>query len=465
MAARPMQPPADADHVGYVLKGYPRLSEVFITSEVHRVEQLGLPLRLFVLTQAESGDRHPVVERVRAVPVRMPATTSLTGTTTRAWLRRNGSAFAPALRRVVRAHPLGVARSAGMALVQAVRARKRFWAAPRKLYLKEWLLAVSLADEVLTAGDVRHLHAHFAHGTTTVTWLAATMTGLPFSFTAHAKDIYSAELNPAGLLRRKLDAARFAVTCTGANVEHLRGLGSPTPVHLVYHGLSADLAVVARATAAGAGPRHAVGTAERAAAQPVRLLAVARLVRKKGLDVLVDAVAVLHARGRDVEAVLVGEDGDAAADLRARIAAAELGDRVRLLGALRQDQLGDLYRAADVFPLPCRVMDDGDRDGIPNVLMEAMVFGLPVVTTPVSGIPELVEDGETGLLVPPEDPAALADAVERLVDDAGLRLRVTAAARRTVTSRFDADLMAARLVGLLGGEVSRERADAPVAVG
>jgi glycosyltransferase involved in cell wall biosynthesis len=172
--------------------------------------------------------------------------------------------------------------------------------------------------------------------------------------------------------------------------------------------------------------------------------------------------------------VIVGEDGDAADALRARVDAAGLGDAVRFLGAQPQDRLPQHYRWADVFVLPCRVMDDGDRDGIPNVLMEAMVFGLPVVTTPVSGIPELVEHDVNGLLVAPGDAAAVAGAIERAADDPLLRRRIAATARRTVVTRFDAEAMAARLVALFGhpapagasaspGEVTGTRADAPVA--
>ena len=146
--------------------------------------------------------------------------------------RQNRGLFLPAVVRTGRRHPVGLARAAGQALAQAVRARRRFLAAPRKLYVLELLRAVDLADRLDRAGDVARLHAHFAHGTTTVTWLASTITGLPFSFTGHAKDIYTEELNPAGLLRRKMDAASFVVTCTEANRRHLSSLGSRTPVHV-----------------------------------------------------------------------------------------------------------------------------------------------------------------------------------------------------------------------------------------
>jgi hypothetical protein len=190
------------DHVAYVLKGYPRLSEVFITSEVYRLERLGVPLRLFVLKAADEDVQHDVVRRVRVRPDYLEQTTSLSATRLFRWLAVNLGVFRPALLRTLRRHPLATTRAAGQALAQAVRARRGFFATPRKIYLKELLLAVDLADRLDRAGDVRRLHAHFAHGTTTVTWLASTITGIPFSFTGHAKDIYTDDLNPAGLLRR-----------------------------------------------------------------------------------------------------------------------------------------------------------------------------------------------------------------------------------------------------------------------
>jgi hypothetical protein len=169
--------------VAYVLKGWPRISELFIASEIYRLEQAGLPLRLYVIKPQDEAQTHPVVDRIQAPTEYLPPTTSLSATTLAAWLRENLGPFLPALRRTARRHPVGLARAAGRALAQSVRARKGRFAWPRKLYVKELLQAVALADRLAAAPDVRHLHAHFAHGTTTVTWLCAEITGLPFSFT------------------------------------------------------------------------------------------------------------------------------------------------------------------------------------------------------------------------------------------------------------------------------------------
>ena len=463
------------DSVGYVLKGYPRISELFIASEIWRLEQLGLRMRLFVLKPADETEHHPVVDRIEATPSYLPETTSLSGVGVRQWLRENFGSFRPALGRVARRHPLRTLRAAAAAAGQAVRARDGL--RPRSIYLKEFLQAADVADRLLRARDVRHLHAHFAHGTTTVTWLASMLTKLPFSFTGHAKDIYRESLNPAGLLRRKMRAASFVVTCTGANQEHLRKVEPAADVHLVYHGLNADFAallptapgrpdpVPAGATAAvqvdpvqvdpagRAWERAAAGTATLAAdpdITPLRVVAVGRMVPKKGFGVLVEAVADLTARGVELELVIAGEDGPDAATIR-RLVAERCPDAVQFTGPLSQCELLALYRGADVFALACRVDADGDRDGIPNVMVEAMAAGLPVISTAVSGIPELVRDGENGLLVPPEDPGALASALLRLATDVSLRDRLAAAGRETVAERFDGDVLARRMAGLFRG--------------
>ena len=423
--------------VAYLLKGYPRLSELFIASEIHRVEEAGLPLRLFVIKPPDEPATHPVIGRIRARPSYLPAVASVSGTPALRWLAHNVRPFLGPLARVARRRPAGLARSAAAALAQAVRAREKPLAWPRKVYLKEFLLAVALSDRLLRDREVRHLHAHFAHGCTTVAWLASLTTGIPFSFTGHAKDVYSAALNPAGLLRRKLRAASFAVTCTEAGRERMAQDAGDTPVHCVYHGLNADFARLVSEARPRSEPNGAL-----------RVVSVGRLVPKKGFDVLAEACAVLAARSVSVEATIAGPDGEHAGEIRRIVASRGLDGRVTLAGAMSQSELHSAYLASDVFCLPCRVLDNGDRDGIPNVLVEAMAAGLPVVTTGVSGIPELVRDGENGLLVPPDDPAGLADALQRLRRDPQLAARLGAAGRETVRERFDGETLARRLASL-----------------
>jgi glycosyltransferase involved in cell wall biosynthesis len=434
--------------IAYVLKGYPRLSEMFITSEIFRLEQLGVRLRLHVIKPADEKRRQGIVSRIKARPNYLPATTSLSATTLRRWLSLHLKDFVPALRRVARRRPLKVARAAFAAFAQAARARRSFWSPPRKVYLKEFLQAAAVADRVLDDPQVKHLHAHFSHGATTVAWLASMMTGLPFSFTAHAKDIYCGSLNPARLLARKMRAARFVVTCTDANREHLLTVEPRATVHCIYHGLNAEFTGLLDQTTT----RNARPLAQ--PAQLLRALGVGRLVEKKGFDVLVEACGILRQQGVAVEALIVGESGEHEAEIRRRIVELDLGALVRLAGAMEQTRLYEEYRRAGAFCLPCRVLENGDRDGIPNVLVEAMACGVPVVTTPVSGIPEVVRDGVNGQLVPPDDPHALANALSRLAREPRFARRLASAGRETVRERFDGDRFAAELAALFR-EVTR----------
>lgn len=422
--------------VVYVLKGYPRMSELFIASEIWRLEQKGVPLRLYVLKPSDESTHHPVVDKIATAPVYLPPTTTLSGVALVPWLFRNARPFLPALFRCAVRHPLRLARTMGVVAAQSIRAREGW--RPRSIYVKELLQALWIADDLATAGDARWLHAHFAHGTTTVSWLVAEVLNLPFSFTGHAKDIYRESLNPAGLLARKMRAAKFVVTCTGANVSHLQRIAPEAHVHLAYHGLNADFAELL-----SSGP-------PRIPPARVRVLSVGRLVSKKGFDVLVEATALLRLRGVDVEVLVAGEKGDESERTRERVQRRGLQDVVQICGALTQAELLAQCRSATMFVLACRVDADGDRDGIPNVLVEAMAARLAVISTRVSGIPELVQDGVNGLLVAPEDPIALADAMLSLARDADLRERLAAAGEATVASRFNGDVLAARMAGLLG---------------
>ncbi|MFN0090303.1 MAG: glycosyltransferase family 4 protein [Acidimicrobiales bacterium] len=421
--------------VAYLLKGYPRISELFIASEIRRLEQLGVPLRLYVLKRSEETTHHPVVDHIRAVPTYFPDTASLSGTGLARWLLRSLPTFRASLLHTALRHPRGLALAVAAATTQSVRAREGW--RPRIIYVKELLEACELTSQLDAAGDVTHLHAHFAHGCTTVAWLASMITGIPFSFTGHAKDIYRESLNPAGLLARKMRAAAFSTTCTGANLTHMREVEPHARVHLAYHGLNAEFSAL---------------LADAPAAQPptdiVRIISVGRLVPKKGFDVLVRAVADLSERDLDVELVIAGEDGSHAPVIRELAAELGVADRIVWRGILTQTELLAEYRTSSMFVLACRVGEDGDRDGIPNVLMEAMASGLPVVSTTVSGIPEIVSHDVNGLLVAPEDPHALADAIWRIAKDPQLAGSLGSRAAATIAENFDGDRLAAELAVL-----------------
>ncbi len=424
--------------VAYILMGYPRMSELFIASEISRMEEQGTQIRLLVLKPRDEDRHHPVVDRIVAAPRYFPAFTDLADRSFPRWLRDNLPSYVAPIRRVALHHPLRLARVTGWALAQAWREHRGL--RPRAVYAKEWMRAVAIADELAGDDAVSHLHAHFAHGTTTVAWWAAHIVALPFSFTGHAKDIYQADQNPKGLLARKMYAAFFVVTCTDANRQHLEALAPGARVHVMYHGLNADFARLL-----GAPPP--AGAPER-----LRVISVGRLVEKKGFDVLVDAIALLVERGIDVTVAIAGESGDHEAAIHQQIARTGLADRIEFLGTLSQAELFDEYRRSSVFALACRITDDGDRDGIPNVLMEAMAAELPVVSTAVSGIPELIDHEVNGLLVPSENAEALADSIWRLAKDPALSRRMACAGAATIAERFNGEALARRMAALFVGD-------------
>ena len=432
----------DQASVAYVMNGFPRLSETFIAHEIHQLEQVGLRLRLFAVKREDEAKVHPVVAAIHAPLAYLPKASSLSGTTLRAWLAQNLPAFWRANAAVAARHPLRYACTLASALLMSWRYRPRGadknesgegaegalgGLRLRKVFIKEFLQAGQIADALHRAGDVGHLHGHFCHGVATITWFASRLSGIPFSFTAHAKDIYQTELNPGRLLERKLGAARFVATCTCANAGVLRARHArPQEVHAIYHGLDTDYFAPA--------PQLTYPPVE--AALPM-ILSVGRFVEKKGFDQLIEACALLKRDGLSFGCVIVGERGSAFASIRALIEARGLADTVQLRSAVTQDALRDIYRSARVFALPCQVMEDGDRDGFPNVLAEAMAMGVPVVSTRISGIPEMIDDGVHGLLVEPRDAPALAAALRRVLTDAALHTRLARAARQRICQRFD----------------------------
>jgi len=424
--------------VAYVVKGYPRQSEIFIASELHRLEQAGRRPRLFVIKHGDEALRPQVADRIHAVPEYLPPCASISGMPAWRWAAGHLRGFGPALSATATRHPIRFVRVGGLAVAQSIRAR-RGWR-PRKVYLKEFFQAAEIAHRVAGDRSVLHLHAHFAHGCTTVAWWAAELSGRSFSFTGHAKDIYLPSLNPTGLLARKMRAAAFVVTCTEANRGHLHSLAPATDVHRIYHGLNVDFTALLASTPA---PPAAARARER-----FEILSVGRLVEKKGFDTLFDATAALIEAGLDVTLRVVGDAGDAAGSLWRQVEELGLDGAVTFVPSMSQADLLEEYLAADVFCLPCRIVDNGDRDGIPNVVMEAMSVGLPVVTTGISGIPEMVENRHNGMLVPPEDPVELAKVLEELATDRDLRQTLAVAARHTVAERFDAVAEAERLVAL-----------------
>jgi glycosyltransferase involved in cell wall biosynthesis len=435
--------PGDAE-IGYILKGFPRLSETFIANEIHLLENMGMKLRLFSIKPGDRGKVHGVVARIHAPIFYLPETSSISQRSLAGWLAENFPRFAAAHWRVLKQSPSRYLATLAAAAAMSWRYRAGSILKPRKVFIKEFTQAGAIAAKLLDKPGVRHLHGHFCHGATTVTWLVSRMTGLPFSFTAHAKDIYQRKLNPGDLLARKLRAARFVATCTAANREYLQQLCPECEVvHTIYHGLDTESFVPAQAALSE--PKAPL------------VLSVGRFVEKKGFNYLVEACARLTAQGTRLRCLIVGEDGAEYARIKGLIEASNLQKLISLKGSVSQEELRLLYAAADLFVLPCQVMDDGDRDGIPNVLAEAMAMGLPVVSTAISGIPELVAHGHDGLLVPERDSLALATAMQQLLASPQLRAELGRAARAKICTVFDSRKTTLRLKKLFVDAVqSRE---------
>jgi len=257
-----------------------------------------------------------------------------------------------------------------------------------------------------------------------VTRYASLMLGVPWTCSAHAKDIWT---SPDWELADKLASAQWAVTCTKDGFGRLKRLAGGGTVHLSYHGLD----LTRFGPPAKSGSQRDGGDP----GAPVRILRVGRAVEKKGYDILLRALALLPS-GLAWRFEHVG-GGDRLDALKAQAAELGLTDRIAWRGALAQDEVLALYRSTDIFALPCRVAADGDRDGLPNVLVEASSQRLACVSTDVAGVPELLTDGENGLLAPSEDPVALAKALEHAIRDPSLRLRLGTAAEKRVRDAFD----------------------------
>lgn len=418
-------PTVPEPEIGYVLKGFARTSETFITNEIYSLEKLGLKLSIFSLIKLEGQKRHAVVDAIKAPVTYLPALSSLTEESFWQWLKNNVGKFSATHFTLFKSRPLAYLRTLFFAIKLALKFHE-------KQFIKEFLQAGFIAQKALASKRIRHLHAHFAHTSTTVTMFASHLSGLPFSFTAHAKDIYLSELNPGDLLNIKLRRAKFIATCTKANEQHLRAVEpNSAPIYTIYHGLDTKQ----------------FAPLEKAPTPKPIVLSVGRFVEKKGYKYLVEACRILKDRGLDFECHIVG--GGDSQSTQSFIQQLQLTDTVIIHSAVTQEQLRHIYQRATVFALACQIIESGDRDGIPNVMAEAMAMELPIVSTDISGIPELVDHRADGLLVPQKNAAALAEALAELLNDVTLRERLGKAARTKILRIFDAEVTVQELYRLL----------------
>lgn len=272
-------------------------------------------------------------------------------------------------------------------------------------------------------GAVNHIHSQWIHSAGTVAMFGAWLLDRPFSFTGHAADLFR---NRAAL-KDKIRRAAFIICISEFHRQfYLENGARPEQLHIAYCGIDTKHFTPRRRT--------------RSAAEPLHIVGAGRLVDKKGFTYLIEACRLLEQRGYDFRCT-IGGSGPLEASLRAEIKAKGLNDRVQMTGeALKQEEIPDFMGQADVFCLPCVWADDNDVDGLPQLTMEAMACGLPAITTELVGNPDLVKDGVTGLLVPPNDAEALADAIQKLGDDDALAQRLAEAGHKHVTNVFDIDV-------------------------
>ena len=377
-----------------LVKRFPRLSETFILNEFLELRRQGLAVRLFAIM-----DPHEAQSQPEALAVAPEVTYLQEGPLVRQL---------PRAARAARRHPWGTLAAAGWVLTRHSRAAAR-----------NYVHALVLLDH-LDHGGYGHLHAHFAHSPAAIAFIVNKISGRRYSVTGHAKDIYT---TLAENLAMRCHKAAFVTTCTAANQRYLIDdiALDPERVLLCRHGVHLE-----RFTRLERSP------------QPGRILSIGRLVPKKGYEVLLRACALLAQRGRQFELVIIG-GGDLRPQLEALAGELGIADRVRMTGARPQADLLHELSNAEIFALAPLVLPDGDRDGVPNVILEAMAAGVPVVSTAVSGVPEVIHHGVTGLLAPAGDPQALADALEEMLADSELRRRLSGSAQAFAKENFSLD--------------------------
>ncbi len=386
-----------------LLKGYPRLSETFIAQELLGLERAGFELEIVAMRRPTDKKRHPVHDEIRARVSYLPE-----------YLHEEPLRVLRALRKTCLLPGFGKALSSFWKDLKRDFSRNRF---------RRFGQAAVLVAEWPQGG--KWLHAHFIHTPASVARYASEISGIPWSISAHAKDIWTSE---DWDLAEKLQSADWGVTCTRVGYEKLSSLsGGRDVMHLSYHGL--DLERFPHFDGQRPGRNGSDPT------DPLRVLSVGRAVKKKGYDVLLKAFARLPAN-LHWQFIHIG-GGDELDSLKTLAGELGISDRIVWKGSMDQRDVLAHYRDSDLFALACRITADGDRDGLPNVLVEAASQRLVAVSTTVSGISELFVDGENALLVESEDAEALSIALQRVMTDPDLRERLGAAAEARVRKDFD----------------------------
>ena len=385
----------------YVLTRFPVVTETFILNELREMRRQGLRYQLFAFRLNKDMAAEPPYNEIPAMEIPRPWAPEV--------LRANGRIWRDSW-----------PRAYGLLRARACRKMHHFFQA---VYLADWV----------KRHGISHIHAHYAYHSTSAARVASSLAGIGYSFTAHANDIYKSDWK----VREKIEDAAFCATCTGYNAAYLRehyAQSCPDKVFKVYHGIDLE-------------QFNCRSGMSRQPGQTIRILSVGRLREKKGFPILIEACSLLKRQGLPVKATIVGEGRDRRI-LEGLIAKERLEDIVRLTGTIPHPQVRGLLEHADVFVLPCIIARDRSRDGIPNVILEAMAMRLPVVSTTVSAIPEAVEHGKTGILVPPGNAPALAEAISYLAHSHDECIKMGDAGRKKVAEKFDLDSNTRSLISL-----------------
>lgn len=388
--------------VAIILKGYPRLSETFIAQEIRALELRGFNIFLFSLRHPTDPSTHPIHDEIEAPVHYLPEYISddILRVIKAWWKVRKFSGYKQAKQAIIHdfKQDLSINR------------------------LRRFAQALVLANEI--PPEIEHYYAHFMHTPASVTYYASLINQKSWSISAHAKDIWTIE---EWEKKTKLHSVKWLVTCTAANKKHLSNLAdNPNKVNLLYHGLD-----FSRFTESPKASNVNSGTS---AENPVIIVSVGRAVDKKGYDFLLNAFAQLPT-DLHWKFIHIG-GGELLNKLKQQAIDLTLSDKIEWLGALSQTDVLNHYRKADLFVLPSRISSNGDRDGLPNVLMEAQSQQLACLSTNISGIPELIEHAETGWLVPEQDVNALQTALQKLISEPELRHNLATGGLKRVHEHF-----------------------------
>jgi glycosyltransferase involved in cell wall biosynthesis len=381
-----------------VTSQFPEVHETFIIRELNALADGGFPMRIYSLKKCRDRIRHPEAQSLEGI------TTTLAWDSPGVWLQAVVAFFH---------FPIRALKSLGWVIRYEHGSPMTFAKA-----LTIWMQSLAIARHMKKDG-IGHVHAHWATMPTTAAVVIARLLDIPFSFTAHAWDIFVK--NPS--LQRKVYLAKAVVTCTDFNRNALSEMcpREAGKIFLNYHGVHVA--------------KFAANRASRDEAELPMFLSIGRYVEQKGYADMITAYQSLKTRGIKFRAIIVGE-GPLRPEIESQIAAAGLENEVHLTKGMAQQELIELYRQAYAFVLPCVIAENGDRDGIPNVILEAMAAGLPIVSTTVSGVPEAVQNLQTGMAVPPHSPDELANALATLLHDATLTKEMGCRAGQLADEKF-----------------------------